>query len=46
MMTLEEAFEIEFADDELSGLTTITAVEDYLLHHATENPAVKTLLAG
>jgi acyl carrier protein len=46
MMALEEAFEIEFADDELSGLTTITAVEDYLLHHATENPAVKTLLAG
>jgi acyl carrier protein len=46
MMTLEAAFEIEIADDEWSRLTTISAVEDYLLQHAAKNPAVKTLLVS
>lgn len=34
MMAVEDAFDVEFADDELSGLTTVGAVADYLRKQA------------
>lgn len=46
MMALEDAFDIEFADDELSGLTTISALEDYFLHCVAENPSFRSLMSA
>ena len=46
MMALEDAFGIEFADDDVSELTTIDAVADYLRHRAAHKQAVRSLLAA
>jgi acyl carrier protein len=46
MMALEDAFDIEFADDELSKLTTISALEDYLLHRVPDNPSFRSLMSA
>ncbi len=46
MMAMEERFEIEFADDELSVLTTIAAVENFLQRCAADKPVVRSLMAA
>jgi acyl carrier protein len=46
MMALEDAFDIEFADDELSKLTTISALEDFLLHRVADNPSFRSLMSA
>ena len=43
MMEIEDAFELEFPDEDLSALTTLGSVATYLRDRASEIPAVASM---